>query len=86
MLTHSGIKPFQCSYCEKAYAQSNDLKKHLRVHLGPNIFKCDIDDCTEAFPKLVQLKSHKMLHYSNESEMFTEESYAGEIETMIVVE
>lgn len=80
-LTHNGLKPHKCEYCRKAYSQSNDLVKHLRTHLGPNIYRCDIDDCTESFAKFNQLKNHKMIHYSA-SEMLTEEAYGGEIDSM----
>lgn len=62
-LTHTGLKPYQCQYCDKAYAQSNDLTKHLRSHLGPNIYKCEIEGCGEAFSKYSELKVHKQEHY-----------------------
>lgn len=29
--THSGLKPFQCSICQKSFAISGDLKAHMRV-------------------------------------------------------
>lgn len=80
-LTHNGLKPYPCQYCGKAYTQSNDLIKHLRTHLGPNVYKCDIDDCSEAFPKFTELKNHKVEHF-NVSEILKEKLYEGRIESL----
>ena len=30
----SGEKPYKCTYCEKAFNQSNALKQHQQMHLG----------------------------------------------------
>ena len=83
-VTHNKLKPYQCQYCSKSYTQSNDLVKHLRTHLGPNVYKCDINDCSEAFPKFTELKNHKMIHFAA-SEMLTEEAYGGDIESMKLI-
>lgn len=77
---HSGEKPYICSHCNKAYSQSNDLMKHLRTHLGPNVYKCDIGDCLEAFTTFSKLRNHKQIHYNNV--MLIEEEYGGEIELL----
>lgn len=74
-LTHSGLKPFQCQHCDKAYAQSNDLCKHLRTHLGPNIYKCDIEGCSEAFSKFGELKLHKQEHFVTNDMIEVDEVY-----------
>ena len=29
-----GEKPYKCKFCDRAYAQSNDLVKHTRTHVG----------------------------------------------------
>lgn len=81
MRSHTGIKPYECSHCSKAYGQSNDLMKHMQTHVGPNVYRCDIGDCTEAFEKFSELKNHKILHY-NSDETMIEESYEEDIDTM----
>jgi len=30
--SHSGIKPYPCTLCEKCFARSDHLRKHLKVH------------------------------------------------------
>lgn len=74
-LTHTGVKPYQCQYCEKAYAQSNDLTKHLRSHLGPNIYKCEIEGCNDSFSKFGELKLHKQEHFITNDMMVVDEAY-----------
>lgn len=32
--SHSGVKPYQCSACEKKFARSDHLAKHLKIHRG----------------------------------------------------
>lgn len=53
--------------------------KHLRTHLGPKVYRCDIGECQEAFAKFNELKSHKLMHYNGE---MMEEDYGGEIDSM----
>ncbi len=37
---HGGEKPYKCSYCDKAFAQSVKLKRHERTHTGERPFRC----------------------------------------------
>lgn len=54
-------RPYKCQYCERSYAQSNDLLKHTRIHLGENTYKCNL--CQAAFRLQCQLREHYRVHY-----------------------
>jgi KRAB domain-containing zinc finger protein len=62
-LTHTLQKPHQCEYCEMAYAQKNDLIKHMKIHVGDDIYRCTIDGCLEGFRLQADLKRHYAVHY-----------------------
>lgn len=59
--THTGDKPYQCNFCERSFAQSNDLVKHKRSHVGTNTYQCD--ECPEAFRLNSELRLHKAQHF-----------------------
>jgi uncharacterized Zn-finger protein len=56
MRTHTGEKPYRCTYCDAAFAQGNDLKAHVRRHTGER-FQCEL--CTESFLMGYLLTQHK---------------------------
>lgn len=38
MRSHCGIKPYKCEVCEKAFARSDHLKKHTKVHAKKGVY------------------------------------------------
>ncbi|PIO32313.1 hypothetical protein AB205_0125330 [Aquarana catesbeiana] len=35
--SHSGVKPYQCTVCEKKFARSDHLSKHMKIHRGQRV-------------------------------------------------
>ena len=52
IITHSGIKPYKCRECGRAFGRKPHLREHERGHKADYRFKCDI--CHKGFnrPKL----------------------------------
>lgn len=51
----------KCPHCGRAYSQSGDLNKHLRTHVGENIYKCSVCEMTFRLPW--DLRRHSFEHY-----------------------
>ncbi|KAK7076009.1 hypothetical protein SK128_024992 [Halocaridina rubra] len=44
MRTHTGEKPYQCSYCPARFSDHSSHRYHVRTHTGDKRFKCDLCD------------------------------------------
>uniref|UniRef100_A0A1B0DBU5 C2H2-type domain-containing protein n=1 Tax=Phlebotomus papatasi TaxID=29031 RepID=A0A1B0DBU5_PHLPP len=58
--THTKEKPYQCTECPAAFAQTAHLKAHLRTHTGERPFVCP--ECGKSFTQPCSLKSHVRRH------------------------
>lgn len=56
MRTHSGEKPYSCTYCEKRFALKGNLTVHIRTHTGETPYVCV---CGKGFYESSRLKRHQ---------------------------
>ena len=53
-------KPFSCEYCNKNFTNSNNLKRHERIHTGEKPFACMY--CDKKFSQQASKKMHERIH------------------------
>jgi hypothetical protein len=53
-------KPYKCTQCSKAFANSSYLSQHTRIHLGIKPYLCEI--CQRKFTQLSHLQQHIRTH------------------------
>ena len=50
ILSHSGKKPYQCTYCDYSFAATTNLKRHERRHTGTKPYQCTLKQAKTKFP------------------------------------
>lgn len=58
--THSGVKSFQCKFCDTSFSQASILNRHLHTHSGKRPYKCKF--CNLSFTENERLKRHLRTH------------------------
>lgn len=60
MVTHTGVRAYQCSICNKRFTQKSSLNVHMRLHRGEKSYECYI--CKKKFSHKTLLERHMALH------------------------
>lgn len=62
---------YKCKFCDRAFAQSNDLVKHTRSHVGENTYQCNL--CPKAFRLHSELRQHGKDHFLEQKRKMEEQ-------------
>ncbi|XP_045188713.2 zinc finger and BTB domain-containing protein 24-like [Mercenaria mercenaria] len=60
LLTHQGIKPFQCDICEQRFSSNVALTEHRSRHLDERPYQCP--HCQKCFRQISCFRRHVVIH------------------------
>ncbi len=90
MRSHTGVRPFVCSYCSKSFMRLNTLNVHVKKHLSAKPFDCPVDGCRKNYTEKGNLVKHiKTSHKdfqvvskvgSNEVNVVSSSSFSNKVE------
>ena len=63
MRIHTGEKPYECSTCDRRFANKQTLQNHQATHSDERKFKCKICPDDRSFKTKGQLSQHMKFHY-----------------------
>lgn len=65
MLSHTGERPYPCTYCSKGFTSSYALKVHTRQHTNEKPFICEY--CSMGFKQKCSLITHLKSKHDRET-------------------
>ena len=65
MLTHTGERAYECTYCGKKFGTKHNLIVHINTHTGQFPHGCP--HCEKRFPRTKQLRKHMQSHKKEQS-------------------
>ena len=65
MMTHTGVKPYSCHICSKAFTRHSYLKEHINLHTGARPYTCT--ECNLTFSDSMSLHRHKKKHAADDT-------------------
>lgn len=64
MFSITGEKPFKCPICTRAFNESGNLRRHMKIHTGDDTpYKCGV--CFKGFGDMYRLHVHLKVHSGN---------------------
>ncbi|KPP60730.1 hypothetical protein Z043_121242, partial [Scleropages formosus] len=60
MVTHTGVRAYQCNICNKRFTQKSSLNVHMRLHHKEKSYECFV--CKKKFSHETLLGRHMALH------------------------
>lgn len=60
---HSGVRPYECTLCDKKFTHSNTLTAHMICHTGTKDFECEF--CRKKFARGSSLSAHRKKHLNS---------------------
>ncbi|XP_017858071.1 PREDICTED: transcription factor Ouib [Drosophila arizonae] len=82
---HTNYRPYKCTKCEKEFAVSNKLKRHMLSHSGVRSFPCEI--CKVSFLRRPHLTAHyRSKGHEQNAQNFTDLANAVDIDIESVLQ
>lgn len=63
MNSHTGLRPYVCRVCSRAFGDSSSLSRHTRTHAGMRPYKCKEPWCGKDYTRKATLRIHEVRNH-----------------------